>query len=473
MNFELILHKLQLFAQQAFGIKSIARFGSVVNKTADQYSDLKLAVQVTPDAKIDDVMKDIQGVFDTTVFFTLAFPKRNRYKKLVLFFRKSPQRIDAYFYRNFIDLAEFWKDRASASILYDPTGKLQSHLSSLPERLKKVENTGETQTQIKNIISRALYYFQIASEAHQTRDAYRFYLYHNRLVQFAMNLQALLKGQAMWKQPAKHALRNLLLDGEHQYFLDTMLHYETEKGYIQNSNQIRRDFLDWFYDLLERVQDTFSDAALPKPLEDIVNFCEIIYENYYFWNFRPIRGTKKLFRTPLPWNKGNKRFLKRWLSRNDIKTIIDLRRPSGVELIPPDERLVEELDIELKNISFNAPPGKKVDAPPYLRLLVQTKDRVNEIFNILLDSCGGVQIHCVAGQDRTGIISALLQLLLGLPKSSILADYELTGGHPMLERKLDAVLDHVKEQGGIETFLASCGFEREKQERLVEKIKAT
>jgi protein-tyrosine phosphatase len=39
---------------------------------------------------------------------------------------------------------------------------------------------------------------------------------------------------------------------------------------------------------------------------------------------------------------------------------------------------------------------------------------------------GGVLIHCAAGKDRTGLISALLLGLVGVPAETIAADYAMT-----------------------------------------------
>ena len=47
---------------------------------------------------------------------------------------------------------------------------------------------------------------------------------------------------------------------------------------------------------------------------------------------------------------------------------------------------------------------------------------------------GGPAIHCMAGKDRTGILAALLLATLGVPDTTIAADYALT------ERRLPALL---------------------------------
>ena len=44
----------------------------------------------------------------------------------------------------------------------------------------------------------------------------------------------------------------------------------------------------------------------------------------------------------------------------------------------------------------------------------------------LLKGDGGVVYHCSAGKDRTGVATALVLSALGVPRETILADYELS-----------------------------------------------
>ncbi|MFF1785140.1 tyrosine-protein phosphatase [Kitasatospora sp. NPDC058243] len=102
---------------------------------------------------------------------------------------------------------------------------------------------------------------------------------------------------------------------------------------------------------------------------------------------------------------------------------------------------------------------------------------------------GGVLVHCAAGKDRTGLLTALLLELLGVPAEEIVADYartneaieqiwagladrnraalnEVEAGRlvvpaPLLEAPAGAMstfLDLVRaENGGAEGFLTACG----------------
>ena len=113
-----------------------------------------------------------------------------------------------------------------------------------------------------------------------------------------------------------------------------------------------------------------------------------------------------------------------------IKTIIDLRSPKEV---------AEEPSISLKRpdlVYLNLPLEKYY--PHVSALISQAKSR-GEVYCIILDHYpdsvvevmraiaqaqpGGIVVHCHAGKDRTGIISALLLGLMGVPPEIITADY--------------------------------------------------
>ena len=54
----------------------------------------------------------------------------------------------------------------------------------------------------------------------------------------------------------------------------------------------------------------------------------------------------------------------------------------------------------------------------------------------LLAADGAVLIHCTAGKDRTGFVSALLLAILGVARSEIMADYLASRG-----RRTDRVVE--------------------------------
>ena len=66
-----------------------------------------------------------------------------------------------------------------------------------------------------------------------------------------------------------------------------------------------------------------------------------------------------------------------------------------------------------------------VFASSYIRILEDVPDRVGGAVGAVADACDdeGVIVHCFAGKDRTGIVSALLLSLAGVSDELIAADY--------------------------------------------------
>jgi protein-tyrosine phosphatase len=67
------------------------------------------------------------------------------------------------------------------------------------------------------------------------------------------------------------------------------------------------------------------------------------------------------------------------------------------------------------------------------------------LFETIATSSGGVLFHCAAGKDRTGIASALLLSLAGVPDDVIVQDYSLS--EALLLPLLSDWLPRIKERG--------------------------
>jgi protein-tyrosine phosphatase len=115
-----------------------------------------------------------------------------------------------------------------------------------------------------------------------------------------------------------------------------------------------------------------------------------------------------------------------------IRTIVDLRRP--VELVTEPNPFAEpgDHDIAYINKSFimaeqdpNTPFTTLADA--YVRDLGDNAIAVGQILNVIANAPeGGVLIHCAGGRDRTGLITAFLLSIAGVPLASIAEDYALS-----------------------------------------------
>ncbi len=118
-----------------------------------------------------------------------------------------------------------------------------------------------------------------------------------------------------------------------------------------------------------------------------------------------------------------------------IRTVIDLRYPGEVE---SRGRVPHHDGLAYHNLSIEHRPYLQADVPADVdtarfladRYLEVADDGVAEIQQTLRilaaqDNAPAV-FHCAAGKDRTGVIAALVLLLVGVSEQEVIADFALT-----------------------------------------------
>lgn len=75
----------------------------------------------------------------------------------------------------------------------------------------------------------------------------------------------------------------------------------------------------------------------------------------------------------------------------------------------------------------------------YLGYLHRRPDSVAGALGVIADSRGGALVHCAAGKDRTGTVTALALSVAGVPDEEIVADYAVTAERiaRIIERLVD------------------------------------
>ena len=115
-----------------------------------------------------------------------------------------------------------------------------------------------------------------------------------------------------------------------------------------------------------------------------------------------------------------------------IRAIVDLRLPDELARHPnpyaePGDHGIAYTNVSILDPAAGFPPDTLTLAENYLWTLDRFADYVAEVMAAIAGAPeGGVLIHCAAGKDRTGLISALLLGLAGVPAETIAADYALT-----------------------------------------------
>jgi protein-tyrosine phosphatase len=173
-----------------------------------------------------------------------------------------------------------------------------------------------------------------------------------------------------------------------------------------------------------------------------------------------------------------------------VRCIVDLRLPEEVADRPNPFAEPDTHGIAYTNVSFidpaAAPPQDVATlADDYKRMLDRFHPAVSAVMAAIARAPeGGVLVHCAAGKDRTGLVSALLLGLVGVQSQTIAADYALTAEclRPREQAWLDngpgeraereallarvaptaevmlEVLDHLVDRyGGVEAYLLHAG----------------
>ena len=123
-----------------------------------------------------------------------------------------------------------------------------------------------------------------------------------------------------------------------------------------------------------------------------------------------------------------------------VRTVLDLRGDQEREDDPPGDLPVQVLHVpfmEASDEEWNeiaeelevaaAQPVADATRDAYLIFLERFRQNVGAAVKAVAKAPeGGLVVHCVGGKDRTGLLTALLLFLAGVPVEEIAADYALS-----------------------------------------------
>jgi protein-tyrosine phosphatase len=110
-------------------------------------------------------------------------------------------------------------------------------------------------------------------------------------------------------------------------------------------------------------------------------------------------------------------------------------------------------------------------AERYWLLAEYAKEKIARVVTTLAASGGPAVYHCAAGKDRTGVISAVILGVLGVPDEVIVADYAAT------QENLEAIIERLMSSRSYENVLANLPAdtlhaEAETMQTFLERIRA-
>jgi protein tyrosine/serine phosphatase len=146
-----------------------------------------------------------------------------------------------------------------------------------------------------------------------------------------------------------------------------------------------------------------------------------------------------------------------------IHSVIDLRNATE-SLTYPDVDFIKNA-FRYRQFPIDIRPFSSVEEI-YLDIITTYSSSIAGVFHEIAEPENlPLLYHCMWGKDRTGIVTALIHLLLHVPREQIIADYMLseTIGFTISPTWIEAVLNRVGEEGGIEAFLLTCGVDQKTQ----------
>jgi Protein tyrosine/serine phosphatase len=133
-----------------------------------------------------------------------------------------------------------------------------------------------------------------------------------------------------------------------------------------------------------------------------------------------------------------------YLSQFGFESVMDLRSSEEIELFPNRWATNAGIDYYKHDYSIvdllsnrDGQDLQSSDVAKFYPDMAQSlKPQLKQYFTLLADGKAPIMVNCSAGQDRTGITSALLLSVLGVPRQLVIEDYLLSTDfrRPVIER---------------------------------------
>ncbi len=469
------INQLRAMFPNVAGVEVALLYGSFGRNEATPNSDIDIQILVSKDFNTRFLKDHLQMEFHSEIQSVKEVAMRN---KVVAYFKAQPKiefavcssisEID----RNYLG-SEI--NDVGKTILYErqPSQyEIGTYLQQLVKDHQKNKTGIANEKQINDLIDKFEYEFESCSGMHRRSDGYQFYFFYNIALQVAIQLNHLSKGYTKFNFLPKYFIANILTKPEQEPFYNL-------KGtlFLPEANQQKRKLLDFFYLAVENI-------VSKEKLNDIKQFCEWVYDRDFLWNFRDISTHNpkikdgRIYRTATMTLFQNEPRFDELLQERRIRTVIDLRADKEIDEMPYSK----ETQSKFKYVKAQLDPWNQPDwfkqnhhqgtneEIAYRFFAIGCNDKIKQVIEAIInEEKGSVAIHCFAGKDRTGIFISILHLVAESPLEAIYADY-LASEVDVKPNRLNIVLDIIKEKGGIEPYLLSCGITTQQMSKLKHKL---
>ena len=126
------------------------------------------------------------------------------------------------------------------------------------------------------------------------------------------------------------------------------------------------------------------------------------------------------------------------LIRCGMTTVIDLRTEQELQRTP--NRLSELPMFRYHHIPISEGSGipESLEAVPLSYMEIAQARNMPQVLKIIAEAENGVLFHCSAGKDRTGVVAAIILMVCGAAKETIISDYVVSREN--YREKLEAFL---------------------------------
>ncbi len=457
------IDRLQKVFTKVNGIEVALLYGSFGRNEGTPNSDIDIQILVNKDFEPIFFKNELEKEFHSEIQRIHQIDMRN---KVVIYFKSQPK-VEFAICKDISEIDRNYLGSEISNIgdtvLYEKRPsqyEIGTYLNQLTRDYKRSKTSESKEKLIIDLIDKFVYEFESCSGMHRRSDGYQFYYFYNIALHVTIQLNHIAKGQSKFYFLPKNFIANGLTKEEQENFYSL-------KGtlFLPEANQQKRKLLDFFYSAIETL-------VINEKLIELKQLCEWMYDRDFLWNFRDISlhnpkiKSGKIFRTATMTFFQNESRFDDLLKENKITTVIDLRAAKEIDELPYSEETLKKFNyVKAQLDPWNQPEWFKKDHQQgtneeiayrffAIGCNAQIKKGIEAIIN---EKSGSVAIHCFAGKDRTGIFISIMHLLAETPIETINADYLASEVDVKIDR-LNIVLDIIKQKGGIEPYLLSCGL---------------
>lgn len=435
-------------------------YGSYARKDATGNSDLDIKVIVNDYFNETSVISILQEEFRGHYIAIKHIKLRN---KIVVYFTDMPKLEFGICYETEAIKRDFLGSEITNIndiVLFERNPELTNIINYLEELMVIKRNLKVDKDSINQLIDKFIYEFESCSTKHSRSDGYQFYYFYNIAFHLAVQLNYLAKGKEKYHFLPKNYMTAELTAEEQSSFRKL-----SGTVFLPDANKRKRALLNFFYNAIKNLVPV-------EKFEHLKDFCESIFKRDFFWNFRDSSlynskiKNQFIYRTSALALFQNTSQLDVLLKEHNIKTIVDLRADREIDDIEYSEEILNTIEyVKAPFDPWNQPEWFKEKYRignnheiAYRFFAMGCKGSVKKVFETILDQKeGAIAIHCHAGKDRTGIVFSMIQLLLEAPTETMYTDY-LASEMDVSLHKLNIALDVIKNEGGIQNYLLSCGL---------------